>query len=170
MIVKKAPNCGASSISAKTGMRAKLFSALELYRQGQSGHKMFCLMDRLFNSLYLQQKVQPQIFLQNEPGPHGSVLERPACLEVSKLGGYPRRCQIPIVLTIGRTIVAAMFVESALCHGGLISLRTVVYHTPWIFKFPPELWRLFSAFLLTGGGFNFVFDLYFSTSISNRCL
>ncbi|KAJ9495773.1 hypothetical protein LTR99_010683 [Exophiala xenobiotica] len=62
---------------------------------------------------------------------------------------------------VSRTIVAAMFVESALVHSGLISGMRVVYYTPWIFKFPPELWRLISSFILTGGGFSFVFDLYF---------
>ncbi|KIW76117.1 hypothetical protein Z517_10862 [Fonsecaea pedrosoi CBS 271.37] len=62
---------------------------------------------------------------------------------------------------VTRTIVAAMFVESALVHSGLVSGMRIVYHTPWLFKFPPELWRLLSSFLLTGGGFSFVFDLYF---------
>ena len=61
-----------------------------------------------------------------------------------------------------RTIVAAMFVESALVHSGLINYMRVIYFTPLLFKFPPELWRLLSSFILTGGGFNFVFDLYFS--------
>lgn len=61
-----------------------------------------------------------------------------------------------------RTLVAAMFVESAFVHGGLISPMRVVYYTPFIFKFPPELWRLVSSFILTGGGFSFVFDLYFT--------
>lgn len=58
-----------------------------------------------------------------------------------------------------------MFAESALCHSGILDFRHVIYYTPWIFKFPPELWRLPSAFILTSGGFNFIFDLYFSTSI-----
>ncbi|OCT50583.1 hypothetical protein CLCR_07218 [Cladophialophora carrionii] len=62
---------------------------------------------------------------------------------------------------VTRTIVAAMFAESALVHSGLLSGMRVVYYTPWVFKFPPELWRVLSAFLLTGGGFSFVFDLYF---------
>jgi len=62
---------------------------------------------------------------------------------------------------VTRTIVAAMFAESALVHGGLVNPMRVIYYTPWIFKFPPELWRLLSSFILTGGGFSFVFDLYF---------
>lgn len=64
---------------------------------------------------------------------------------------------------VTRTIVAAMFLESALVHSGLVSYRLVLIHTSWLFKLPPQLWRLLSCFLLTGGGFSFVFDLYFST-------
>ncbi|EXJ87631.1 hypothetical protein A1O3_04592 [Capronia epimyces CBS 606.96] len=60
-----------------------------------------------------------------------------------------------------RTIVAAMFAESALVHGGLLNPMSVVFYSPWIFKFPPELWRLLSSFILTGAGFSFIFDLYF---------
>lgn len=56
-----------------------------------------------------------------------------------------------------------MFVESVLCHGGLIDIRRVFFYLPWIFKLPiPEVWRIITPFLLTGGGFSFVFDLYFS--------
>ncbi len=58
-----------------------------------------------------------------------------------------------------------MFVESAFCHGGLVDFKRVIFHLPWIFKFPlPEVWRFITPFLITGGGFSFVFDLYFSTS------
>ena len=68
---------------------------------------------------------------------------------------------------VSRTIVAAMLVESALVHSGLVSGTRVIFYTSWIFKFPPELWRLLSSFLLTGGGLSFLFDLYFSKSTSH---
>jgi hypothetical protein len=55
-----------------------------------------------------------------------------------------------------------MFVESALVHGGLMSAMRIIYATPLLYKFPPELWRLLSPFLLTGPDFSFVFDLYLS--------
>ena len=56
-----------------------------------------------------------------------------------------------------------MFVESALCYGGLISMHKVIFYLPWIFKLPlPEVWRFVTPFLLTGPRFSFVFDLYFS--------
>ena len=62
-----------------------------------------------------------------------------------------------------RTIVAAMAIESILVHSGLVNGYYVVYLNELIFKFPLlELWRFVTAFLLTGGGFSFVFDLYFS--------
>jgi Derlin-2/3 len=67
------------------------------------------------------------------------------------------------MLTLNRTIVAAMAIESILVHSGLVSGFYVIFMTDFIFKFPlPELWRILTAFLLTGGGFSFVFDLYFS--------
>lgn len=61
-----------------------------------------------------------------------------------------------------RTIVAAMFVESALVYSGSVNYRYVPYHNAYMLKFPPELWRLVTSFLLTGPGFSFVFDLFFS--------
>ena len=60
--------------------------------------------------------------------------------------------------------MAAMFVESALVHGGVLNPSLIVYYTPWVFKLLPEIWRPVTAFLLTGSGFSFVFDLYFSMS------
>ncbi len=60
--------------------------------------------------------------------------------------------------------MAAMFVESALVYSGSIDFRYVPYYSPFIFKFPPELWRLVTTFLLTGNGISFVIDLYFSGS------
>lgn len=66
--------------------------------------------------------------------------------------------------------MAAMFAESALVHGGVLGVMNVVYHTPWLFKFPPELWRIPSSFLLTGKGFSFVFDLYFSESVPSQSM
>jgi hypothetical protein len=64
-----------------------------------------------------------------------------------------------------------MFVESALCYGGLISMARVVFYLPWIFKFPlPEVWRFITPFLLTGPGFSFVFDLYFSEFLQPKAI
>lgn len=36
-----------------------------------------------------------------------------------------------------------------------------MFYLPYIFKFPfPEVWRLVTPFLLTGGGFNALWDMY----------
>lgn len=61
-----------------------------------------------------------------------------------------------------RVLVLAMFVESALVYSGLLNFQYIVFYTPWIFKLRPEIWRLCTAFLLTGPNFSFVIDLYFS--------
>ncbi|KAK5944724.1 hypothetical protein PMZ80_001924 [Knufia obscura] len=62
---------------------------------------------------------------------------------------------------VSRTIVAAIAAESLFVHGGLLSGYRVMFYMPYIFKFPlPELWRLFTPFLLTGGGFNALWDMY----------
>lgn len=37
-----------------------------------------------------------------------------------------------------------------------------VFFTPsLLFKLPPQIWRMFTSFLLTGSGISFIFDLYF---------
>jgi len=62
-----------------------------------------------------------------------------------------------------RTITAATFLQSALILSGLLNASWSLFYLPWVFKIYPEIWRIFSAFLLTGGGLSFIFDLYFST-------
>ena len=64
-------------------------------------------------------------------------------------------------LTVIRTLVAAIAAESLLVHGGLVNGYFALFHLPSIFKFPfPEIWRLITPFLLTGSGFNALWDLY----------
>jgi len=62
---------------------------------------------------------------------------------------------------VTRTITAATFLQSALVLGGLLNVSWPLFYLPLIFKVYPEVWRIFSAFLLTGGGMSFIFDLYF---------
>jgi hypothetical protein len=38
----------------------------------------------------------------------------------------------------------------------------IIFHKSYLWQLPPEIWRLATSFLLTGPGFNFVFDLYFT--------
>lgn len=37
----------------------------------------------------------------------------------------------------------------------------MIFHVFYIWKFPPELWRVPTSFLLTGGGLGLLFDTYF---------
>ncbi|ODM23568.1 hypothetical protein SI65_01157 [Aspergillus cristatus] len=62
---------------------------------------------------------------------------------------------------VTRTITALTFVQSLLVYGGLHNSYYVPYLTRLVFKFPPEIWRLGSSFLLTGPKLDFIFDLYF---------
>ncbi|KAK2732477.1 centromere/microtubule-binding protein cbf5 [Onygenales sp. PD_40] len=62
---------------------------------------------------------------------------------------------------VSRTLTAAAFAQSLLVHGGLMNVQLVLFHLPWIFKIFPDVWRLVTPFLLTGPGFDFIFDLYF---------
>lgn len=55
-----------------------------------------------------------------------------------------------------------MFVESVMVYGGLMSGYRIIFAPGFLWKLPPEIWRLASTFLLTGPQFAFVFDLYFS--------
>jgi hypothetical protein len=37
----------------------------------------------------------------------------------------------------------------------------VVWHTPYVWQFPPQIWRLVTSFLMTGKGLSIIFDTYF---------
>lgn len=62
---------------------------------------------------------------------------------------------------VSRTLVAAIAAESLLVHSGIISGYHAMFYMPYIFKLPfPEVWRFITPFLLTGGGFNALWDMY----------
>ncbi len=54
-----------------------------------------------------------------------------------------------------------MLGSSLLVYGGLVSWSYFVYHTSYIFKFPPQLWRLVSSFLITGPQLDIILDPFF---------
>ena len=61
-----------------------------------------------------------------------------------------------------RTLTALTLTTSLLVYGDLLSFGRVVFYLPWILKFPvPELWRLFTAFWVTGPKLDILFDTYF---------
>ncbi|KAL2111220.1 hypothetical protein VUR80DRAFT_159 [Thermomyces stellatus] len=75
---------------------------------------------------------------------------------------------------VARTVSATALGLSLAVHMGLLSGYHVIYHTYYIFKIPPELWRVPTSFLLTGGGLGLIFDTYFlyrylnELEVSNR--
>lgn len=44
----------------------------------------------------------------------------------------------------------------------MLDFQRVVFHIPWVFKFPPELWRPFTSFWITGPDLGILIDTFFS--------
>lgn len=61
-----------------------------------------------------------------------------------------------------RTLTALTFVESALVHSHTLNYYFIPFFPQLIFKLRPEIWRLFTPYLLTDPKLNVIFDLYFS--------
>ena len=55
-----------------------------------------------------------------------------------------------------------MLLMSAAVHFGMLSGTYIIFHQYFLWKFPPQIWRLFTAFLLTGPQLGLLFDAYFS--------
>ncbi|CAG8304546.1 unnamed protein product [Penicillium salamii] len=62
---------------------------------------------------------------------------------------------------VTRTLTALTLVQSALMHGKLLSKSYAVFAPSLIFALPPQIYRLFTPFLLTGPKLEFAFDVYF---------
>ncbi|KAF1971797.1 DER1-domain-containing protein [Bimuria novae-zelandiae CBS 107.79] len=64
---------------------------------------------------------------------------------------------------VTRTITAAAVVTSALGYAGIISLSQFVFFYPFVFtvKQLPQVWRIFTAFFITGPRMGIVLDPYF---------
>ena len=62
-----------------------------------------------------------------------------------------------------RTITAAAVVVSAAGYGGIISLYHYIFASHYVFttKVFPQLWRIFTAFLITKPKFGILLDPYF---------
>jgi len=50
---------------------------------------------------------------------------------------------------------------SVLVYTGILDFRYVIFVPRWIFKLPPDLWRLVTPFLITGPQFSILLDTYF---------
>ncbi|KAH7122750.1 Der1-like family-domain-containing protein [Dendryphion nanum] len=65
---------------------------------------------------------------------------------------------------VSRTITAAAVAVSALGYSGIIDLEKYLWYTPYVFTLkilPPQVWRLVSAFLVTGPRIGIIMDPYF---------
>ncbi|GCB24746.1 centromere/microtubule-binding protein cbf5 [Aspergillus awamori] len=69
---------------------------------------------------------------------------------------------------VTRTLTALTFLQSILVHGGLLSGYYVLFLRRLVFKTLPEIWRLFSPFMITGPGLSLIFDLYFMFTYGSR--
>jgi Derlin-2/3 len=48
---------------------------------------------------------------------------------------------------------------SVAVYGGLLPGQYIIFYGPWIYgKFPPQIWRLVTSFLLTGPQLGMIFD------------
>ncbi len=64
-------------------------------------------------------------------------------------------------IDLSRTLAAATATTSILVYSGILSGKYVIYYTPWLFKFPPEIWRLVTSFWVTGPQLGILLDTYF---------
>lgn len=60
-----------------------------------------------------------------------------------------------------RNIATFSFAMSILCHMNLVSIYRVLWHTDYVFKLLPEVWRYPTSFLLTHPSWGLLLDPYF---------
>ena len=60
-----------------------------------------------------------------------------------------------------RTIAASAFTLSILAYLNVIPFYYVLFIKETFIQFPPQIWRLVTAFLITGPKFGIIFDTYF---------
>jgi Derlin-2/3 len=66
-----------------------------------------------------------------------------------------------LLTIVCRTVAATAFATSLGIHFGVLPYKYFIFHTFYIFKFPPEPWRFVTSFLITGSGLSLLFDTYF---------
>lgn len=62
---------------------------------------------------------------------------------------------------IARTVATAAFVTSLSIFLGVLPAHWFVFWNEKAFTFPPQIWRVWSNFLITGSGLSLLFDTYF---------
>ncbi|KAG6257431.1 hypothetical protein E4U49_006791 [Claviceps purpurea] len=62
---------------------------------------------------------------------------------------------------MSRTIATFTFVVSAGVVLGMLPAKYFIFHPFYLFRFPPQIWRLATSFLITSPGIGLLFDTYF---------
>ena len=60
-----------------------------------------------------------------------------------------------------RTLAASAFTLSLLVYSGILPGYYVVFLPQYLFKIPPQIWRILTSFLITGRDLGIIFDTYF---------
>ncbi|KAF2669179.1 DER1-domain-containing protein [Microthyrium microscopicum] len=71
---------------------------------------------------------------------------------------------------VTRVLVVATVVLSVLIHSHMISAQPWVFYADYVFQMPPkipEIWRVLSAFCITGSGLGIILDAYFLYTYSS---
>jgi hypothetical protein len=66
-----------------------------------------------------------------------------------------------LILIQCRTLALSAFVLSIGVYTGMLPGYYVIWHTPYILQFPPQIWRFVTSFLITGKDLSIIFDTYF---------
>jgi len=62
---------------------------------------------------------------------------------------------------VTRTLTAAVLLTSCAVYGGGLDAGRIGFAWPTLWKFPPEIWRIFTSFLLTRPKISIIFDPFF---------
>ncbi|KAL3423978.1 der1-like family protein [Phlyctema vagabunda] len=62
---------------------------------------------------------------------------------------------------VSRTLAAATLTLSILVYSKILPGQYVIFYLPYLAKLPPQLWRIFTSFLITGPDLGILFDTYF---------
>ncbi|KAF1735177.1 Derlin-1 [Beauveria bassiana] len=62
---------------------------------------------------------------------------------------------------ISRTLATWMFLSSVGLYFGFVPSQWLGWHSSYILRFPPQIWRLATGFLITGPQLGLLFDTYF---------
>ncbi|TQS33105.1 hypothetical protein Golomagni_06561 [Golovinomyces magnicellulatus] len=69
---------------------------------------------------------------------------------------------------ISRNVATFTFLLSLGFWSGLVDGSSFFYYPPAVWKFPPQLWRLFTGFCITGKDLSIIFDTYFLYSYMSQ--